>query len=55
VTTEALRAAILAVLIGHGAAGLDGIHGWRCGHPKVYGDCTCVTELVDALAAAVTA
>lgn len=25
----------------------DGIHSWRCGHPDIYGKCTCFEEAID--------
>lgn len=39
------------VLAGNGLSGLGELHGWRCNHPEVYGECRCVSELIDDLAA----
>lgn len=43
------------VLLDEGAAPGSSIHSWRCEHPDRYGDCTCVAEIAQEIAAALTA
>lgn len=32
--------------------GVDELHSWRCNHPGIYGPCTCLADLADAILAA---
>lgn len=55
-TTSERREEIANVLKGLGLTDMpeeydDGIHGWRCSHPDLYGRCSCFEEAVDALLA----
>ena len=56
--TDTERAALDAYLRGQGITDEpekydDGIHGWRCNYPDIYGRCDCFAESVDDLAAVV--
>lgn len=46
---ETKREAVLRVFTEYGFGPGSDPHSWRCYHPDRYGECTCASELADAV------
>jgi hypothetical protein len=49
---ERVAAIVAKTLLDEGCQPGSSIHSWRCEHPDRYGECTCVSEVAEEVAAA---
>ena len=41
------RGTLRQILVENGLGPGSSLHGWRCDHPDVYGECDCLDELIE--------